>query len=320
MVRIALLGAGGHSARCHAPALQLYARQHPGEMELAALCDLDRGKAERLAQQVGFRKAYEDVETMLAEERRDALVAVTPVALTERIVSSLLPRGIPLLMEKPPGESSEAARRLMALAESHRTPHMISFNRRFSPALRMACEWLSENTREDPPRLVLARMLRHDRREPDFVTGTGIHLVDTVLSLLGEPEAVSASRLSTRTPGVFQFGSRIRFAPGGIAHLTIAPAVGTTEETYEILGEDYAIGVDVHRCAVRISSRGQVVRQWSAPEDSPPVFRDGTLGETEAFIQAVNAAGPFRPDLRDGLTALLTCEAIAAGGERGIAP
>jgi len=185
MVRIVVLGAGNHSSGTHGPALRTYAAEHPGEIELAAVCDLDSAKAQKYADAFGFARTYTDIEAMLAEQQPDGLIAVTPIALTEEIVSGLLPHRIPMVIEKPPGEDSAATRRLLAAAEASGTPHMISFNRRFSPAIMRAREWLAQTAQERPPQVVLCRMLRHNRREDNFVIGTAIHLLDAAISILG---------------------------------------------------------------------------------------------------------------------------------------
>src|SRR5690606_23043668 len=89
MIRLGVLGAGGHSRATHGPALRHLKRRDPGRVELAAVCDLDRDKASAYAAEFGFARAYADVEAMLAAERLDGLVAVTPLKLTERIASAL---------------------------------------------------------------------------------------------------------------------------------------------------------------------------------------------------------------------------------------
>ena len=59
-VRLALIGAGNHSRGNHAVAMAQYAREHPGQVELAAVCDLQRQKAEAFAGMFGFKAVYTD--------------------------------------------------------------------------------------------------------------------------------------------------------------------------------------------------------------------------------------------------------------------
>ena len=122
---------------------------------------------------------------MLEAEKPGAVVAVSPMELTLPIASQVLRAGIPVLVEKPPGLSVREATQLVEVARDTQTPHMVSFNRRFSPAILKAKEWLAARSPSRPVRLVSARMFRHKRREENFVAHTGIHLTDTVLSFTG---------------------------------------------------------------------------------------------------------------------------------------
>ncbi|MBI3986281.1 MAG: Gfo/Idh/MocA family oxidoreductase [Lentisphaerae bacterium] len=317
MFRIGVLGAGWHAFSDHGPPLRDYAARHAGAVELAAVCDLDEAKARRFAESYGVARVYTSLETMLTWESLNALLAITPLPLTASLVAGLLPRGIPLLIEKPPGRTGAEARDLLRAARASGTPHMVSFNRRFHPAVARARAWLAAH----PTFLqigVSARMLRHNRREPDFITGTGIHAVDTVLSFVGRPETVT----SLRTPGndgasCFAW---VRSTSGAIGTLAIAPNCGVMEETYEVLGRDFRIWIDAHACRLCIECQGRVEVEWQAPEQAPATFRDGTEGETESFLDALREGRRPAPDLEDGLISLLTAEAMTRDGETRLEP
>jgi predicted dehydrogenase len=317
--RIAVIGAGEHSALHHGSALRSYASLHPGEIELAAVCDLDEARAKEYAVKFGFARTYVDFRAMIAREHPDGIVAVTPMSRTAEIVEELLGLGIPLVIEKPPGESSADALRLLEAAEKHGTPHLVSFNRRFIPAVARAREWIEAGGAARAPRLAVARMLRRARREPGFPVGTGIHLVDTVLSFMGEPRRVTTAKAPTDHPGRFLSGSLLDFGSGRSAVLVLSPDVGTDEETYEIQGQGYTAQVDGIRCAVRIVEEGREVLSWRAEPGSAYEFVCGALGETERFVAALREGRGFSPDLREALVAMRCSEAIEVGGEVALA-
>lgn len=299
MFRIGVIGGGRHSSSNHGPALKTYKTAHPEKIHLAAVCDKDAERARIYAQNFGFARTYHDYTVMLEKEKLDGIVAVTPIVLTRTVVADLLTKGIPLLFEKTPGKSSVDTKELLRIARENNTLHMISFNRRFNPAVVKAREWLREEGMRRAPKLMIARMLRHARKEENFIVGTGIHAIDTVLSFLGPPETITRSI--------------IRFANGSIAHIIIAPEVGVTEETYEIVGQDYCVQIDTIKCSIRIFDQGQKSLTWEAPEDSAPCFTGGTLGETEVFIQCITEGKGYSPDLEEGLLSMLTAEAIQNG-------
>jgi len=320
MLRIGVVGAGAHSRRSHGSALKAYERLHPGQIELAAVCDLAVQKARAYAEACGFGAAYPSLEAMLGSERLDGLLVISPIALTQELVAEAIPLGVPLVVEKPPGATTRQAENLLRLARRHGTPHMVSFNRRFSPAVSLAARWLATAGRGRRPRLVHARMLRVGRREAGFALGTGIHAVDLVLAFLGRPTGVRARCLRTRWPGRFQFQATVEFAGGAVGALTIAPDAGWHEESYEIIGDGYCVQVDAANCGLSVYDRGQRALHWRAPAGWPAWFRDGTVGESAAFMRAIRGVEPFGPDLEEALLSMRVAEAVQAGGELKIAP
>ncbi len=318
MIRIALLGAGSHSRYNHGPGLRDAAAKYPELVELAAVCDLDADRAQAYADDFGFRAVYTNIHRMIEEEHLDGIVAITPVPLTEQIVCELLPHRIPLVIEKPPGPDSMAATRIIEVADEYATPHLVSLNRRFGPPRLRALEWLASRPEPRPVQLAISRMLRYNRREPEFNTSTGIHIVDATLSLVGEPAQVSAFHLNSSTEGAYLTQAWVDFTNGSRAHIFLSPVVGSLEETYELHGEDFTIKIDDGNGALEIWDHNQLVERSAVDEDAEPAYRNGSCGEMEQFVLAVAGRADFAPDLRAARTSLRVAEAIAAGGEHDI--
>ncbi len=310
MLHVAVVGAGGHSELNHGPSLRDLSV--PGEVELTAVCDLDRDKVVKYARAFGFARTYTSIHTMLRAESVDAIVAVTPVAATSQVVGELLPYGIPILLEKPPGRTFRESEALVATARSHGTSTMVSFNRRFVPAVKEAREWVERRPADGAPRLLVARMLRDSRHEEDFIIGTAIHLVDTALSFMGTPERITSHRRTSPTEGV-SYDARISFADGRIALLVIEPDAGVDEETYELIGCGYSVQIDTLSNRVVIYEGGDRVLEWAADKDTPMHVMTGCLNETEAFLQAVAGNGTFVPTLADAAAALDVAASIGRG-------
>ena len=98
MKRLGVLGAGSHSSKSHGPALKKLAEREPSRLELSAVCDLDEARARAYQEKFGFARAYTDAAEMVERENLDGLLVISPVALTESLVSALLPCRIPLLI------------------------------------------------------------------------------------------------------------------------------------------------------------------------------------------------------------------------------
>ncbi|MEW6749864.1 MAG: Gfo/Idh/MocA family oxidoreductase [Candidatus Latescibacterota bacterium] len=315
MVRIAVLGAGFHSSGQHGPALQQCQAERLGQVELAAVCDLDRQRAVEYAACFGFARAYADLEEMVAREQPDGVVAVTPLEHTESLVRRLGELGIPVLIEKPPGHDLASAERLQQAFARSRVPHMVSFNRRFSPAFARARAWLAEQGAARGPVLALGRMLRHNRREDGFAFGTGIHLVDAILALMGRPTAVVCQLHAIGAQATPFFEARLALAGGGAATLLLAPACGRVEESIELLGDGFQICVDLGECRLRVRDGARDVLTWDAPAAMPPHEQAGALDEARAFIACLESGQGWWPTLAEALWSVRAADAMQRGGE-----
>ena len=268
MLRVAVVGAGNHSMLHHGPSLRDCSCNLPGGIELAAVCDLDRAAADRYAKAFRFKSTHTSYREMLSKESIDAIIAVTPVHVTKRVVGDLLPYQLPILMEKPPGVDSTEAEELLDLAERYRTPTMVSCNRRFVPALQRAAEWIDRLESDRKPRLLIARMLRDGRGESDFIVGTAFHLIDTALSFMGVPTSITSKRQRGADTGA-ACEAQVTFAGDKTAILVIEPVSGVDEESYDLIGPGFTVQVDSERNNVAIYDNGRCILQWTSSPGTP---------------------------------------------------
>jgi len=183
MLKIAFVGAGWFANHVHGPALAHYAKEHPGEVDLAAVCvrkSVD--KAQAFCREFGFQRVYTDLEAMLDKEKPDACWVVTPIEQTRRVAGLMMERNLPVLFEKPPGANLQEARELAELSRRSGTPNQVAFNRRWAPGTRRAISW-AQGQEVGPVDYIYARMLRPNRMDETFAYGTGIHLLDCVRCL-----------------------------------------------------------------------------------------------------------------------------------------
>jgi predicted dehydrogenase len=307
MLKIAVVGAGSHSRTQHLPALRHYAAEHPGEITLAGLCDLDGDLAARTAEAYGFVQSYTDLGEMLAEARPDACVAVTPIAVTAAVARQVIEAGVPLLMEKPPGASPAEGQAVADLAEEKGVPVMVSVNRRFDPAVRMVTHWWGDVS----PDVVRGCMCRVARQEPDFMTGTGIHALDTLRHLAGDVETWRVR--SRRVHGITWFVVDLTFVNGTIGVLEVLPSAGHDVEVYELSGNHRRARVRTgykDRGDLCCWAEGEVVLEGHPADGQPAFVRSGAYAETAAFIDALPEGRPPVPTIADVLPSLTLCHAI----------
>ena len=307
MLKLVLLGAGNHSQRNHLPALARYVARHPGEVELAALCDLRSGHAETMAERFGFARVYTDLDAMLRAEQPDGCVAITPIPVTAEIAARVIHAGVPLLMEKPPGATVDEARGIVELVEGTKARVMVSVNRRFDPALRAALAWWGDR----PIEYVHGRIVRVNRREPDFAYGTAIHPIDAMRAIAGD---IREYGIDVRdVGGVRWYIVRLVFECGAHGILEVLPSAGCSSESYELFGNRARARAGVGERdsgEVHCWEDGVLVLQDEPSRGLPDFCRNGTYDEMAEFIAALRENRTPHPSPAQVLQSVELCHSI----------
>lgn len=296
MVRLGLIGCGSHCKGNHAPAMAQYAKDHPDRLTLAAVCDLDREKAQTFADTYGFAKVYTDHVEMIGAESLDGCVSVMPIPLTADLAIDLMQRGVPTTVEKPMGLTVEEIRQIVNVAEETGTANMVSVNRRFEPLLRQGVDWTRE---QGAIRFVRASILRHNRREDFFVSGTGIHCIDALREIGGDFSSYELKTLPGETPW---YHVDFTYTSGASATLDILPSDGSVEEGYEIYGENFRVDVRVEGSAdphLLCWKDNALVVEERPPEGQPSHVRLGPYAETHEFVSALEEERAPWPSVKE---------------------
>ncbi len=321
MLKICLVGVGDWAAFVHGPALSRYAVEHPGEVELAAVCvrkSVER--AQEFCRKFGFQRVYTDLDDMIDKERPDACWSVTPINATRHVAGRLLERGIPVLLEKPPGASLAEAKELAEISRRTGTPNLVGFNRRWAPCTRRALEWTAKH---GPIEYIYARMLRTARMDEDFAYGTGIHLLDCVRALAevsaGPIRSARVTRLRSAA-GVYNFHVDMTFASGAVGRGDILPACGMLDEAYTLFGAKQSIaynlpwsGGEVKRDGeATLWVEGELKEQQRWPIE-PQYLSSGFYGEAEEFIAALQEDRRPSPSVEEAVDSVALAEAVQQG-------
>ena len=317
-MRICQIGCGEHARVAHGPSQRRCAAERP-ELVLAGCADLDQARAESFRAEFGYARAYADASAMLDAERPDAVVVVVPVERTVGVGTLVLERGVPILLEKPPGATVAEVDLLIAAAERHRAPHQVAFNRRYAPLVR---ELRRRIEACGPLQHLQYEMTRVDRRDADFST-TAIHGLDAVRYLAGSDYAEARFRyleLPELGRGVANILVDARMASGATAELAFCPVAGVLVEraTAHASGETLYLHVPMWG---GVDSPGRLVQYTKgalAADLSGAACGDGTalheLGgfyrETVAFLDAVAAGRQPSPSLRESRQSVAIAEQV----------
>ncbi|MET0284725.1 MAG: NAD-dependent epimerase/dehydratase family protein [Polyangiales bacterium] len=125
--RVALLGAG-YISKFHVEAVRAVKNA-----ELVAICDLGLAKAEALAKAYGVPKTYASLETMLAEEKLDAVHVLLPPQIHGPSITRILEAGVEVLAEKPLTATSAECKQLADKAAQLGRKLGVSHNFLYSP-------------------------------------------------------------------------------------------------------------------------------------------------------------------------------------------
>lgn len=319
-LRLALVGCGEHSGLSHAAPLARYAAGRPGEIELAAACDLDLSRAERFCREYGFARAYASLDELLGSERLDGCVTVMPVARIGEVAAKVLERGLPCVIEKPLGTSLEEVERLAEAARRTGTPHMVSVNRRFMPYLNRAAGWARE---AGALQFVRATMVRHRRDEPDFIWETALHALDALRHVAGEIKDYGATLHRPGGVSANWYLVSLDFEGGARGRLEVFPTAGVIEESYELFGEGFRARVVAGsgpQRSLHCWRGGRLEVEEFADETTPEDLRSGAYEEVLEFVGALRDGRCPAPTVEDVLPSSRVCFRIAAklaGAGRG---
>ncbi|HEX9189449.1 MAG TPA: Gfo/Idh/MocA family oxidoreductase [Vicinamibacteria bacterium] len=319
-MRLAQIGCGEHARVAHGPSQARCARERP-DLVLAGCCDLDAGRAQTFRRDFGYRQAYADPAVLLEAERPDAAVVVVPIERTVEAARLVLERGIPLLLEKPPGETAAEVDRLIAAAERHGRviPHQVAFNRRFAPLVREMRRRIEE---VGPLQHLHYEMTRVERRDPDFST-TAIHGLDAVRFLAAADYAEARFRyreLPELGRGVATVLVDAVMTSGATAHLAFCPVAGVLVERATAHAHGHTLflhvpmwsGVDAPGRLWHFAG-GSLAAEPSGAEvgDGTALFEQGGFyRETAAFLDAVTEGRPPSPSLRESRQSVAIAEAM----------
>lgn len=320
MFRVGILGAGWIAAD-HAAALG-----KRDDVEIAAVCDLDRARAERLAP--AGANVYERWEELLEHEHPDAVWVCLPPLAHRGPTLAALERGIHVYLEKPVARDVEDAEAIVAAAERDGSVCAIGYQWHATEVLddlRTAIDGQSVS-------LVAGRSIGPTGSRPWFldraqgggnVLERGSHQIDLARTIAGDVARVQAAA-STVLLGQEE-GERgdIEDAATLVLHHS-SGAVSTIVLAWTRQGLPGIYGVDVvateatlqltldPEFALRGVSRGEQVEARSGEHPF-----DRSIGR---FLEAARAGDPSRVFCtpRDALGTLAVanaCERALASGE-----
>jgi len=208
--RLGIVGLGSIAQTIHLPILS----KMP-DVEIVAVCDIDKGKAQSIASKFGVRRYYTDYEQMLNTEEDIVGVDVLTSTNAHRDVAiAALEAKKDALVEKPLARTQREAVEIVGAAKKSHRKLMVGMNNRFRPdamILKSFVEakelgkiyyakagWLKKLSVTNP------WLTRKEQSGGGVVLDLGIVMFDLAFWMMGYPEVyeVMAANYSHNTKGV----------------------------------------------------------------------------------------------------------------------
>ncbi len=296
-IRTAVIGVG-YLGKFHA---EKYAALP--DAELVAVVDVDRLKADELAQQLGTR-ASTDYRELL--DKVDAVSIVVPTQFHHEVAKAFLERGVHVLLEKPITTTLAEADELMRLAADKKLVFQVGHLERFNPVL-MALDGVLNN-----PRFIESlRIAPFKPRGTDVnvVLDLMIHDIDIIQHLVGSRvKQINSIGAPVFTGEEDIANARIQFENGCVANVTASRISFKSERKMRIFQADAYITVDFQNKKVAIFRKGDGEMMPGVPKidvDEKSFEQvDALKSEIEAFLKSVATGSPPAVSGEDGKTAL----------------
>lgn len=297
-LKIGFLGAG-YIAGVHASILARDAR-----VEIAAIYDLDRQRAEQLARSVGAKVAHSVAEVL---SMCDTIYIATPNTQHTELAILAAEERKHIFCEKPMATSVADADRVLKTAAKSDRVFQVGHNRRFAPVYAELKGMLTETHQAHSAHL---KMNRGELLNPEWtgdprITGgflfeTTIHMFDMMRFLFGEVASVRAIGSSHEYAETDDFSMLFTFANG--LHATMASSADAswlfpfervevfchhaTIVTREMESLVYSEGLDGKHIERSMHQLAKEEKWGYAQEDR--AFIDSIIKETPAAVTALD--------------------------------
>ena len=301
MTRVGVIGVG-HLGKHHARILASMP-----DVELVAVVDTNRARAEEIAATYGSRALFEAGEIL---GKVDAVTVAVPTEMHRTVAMPFLTAGVPVLVEKPMARSLAEANEMIAAATSAGVVLAVGQTERFNPAVEATRPLLS-----DPRFIEVHRLGTFPERslDIDVVFDLMIHDLDVVASLVhAEVESIEAVGVPVLTGRVDIANARIRFANGCIANLTASRISRDRVRKIRFFQPSAYLSIDYAAQKVEVWRlvKGSGAKPSIEGGELPVPNQEPLLRELTDFVEAVRTGRAPLVDGAQGRRALALAQAI----------
>jgi predicted dehydrogenase len=286
-------------------------------LALVAGADILPEKREAFRQRWDVNVLYEDYTEMIAQEHPDLVAICTRGELHAEMTVKVAQAGVPMIYcEKAMACSMREADAVLRACQKHHVAFNTGVLRRFDNRYHQARRLIQEGAIGEPSLAVhyAASSLLHGH----------IHSVDTLMYLLGDPEAVSVGG-ELRPRDLRIENNRLDRDPAAVYHIAFAGDLETYtipagHWDFEVFGSEGAVkgmnnGIDWNlRKTVKLANKYRILRDTPFPTVSP---RSATLACLEDIVAAYEEKRPTLGNVEVTHRATEICLAVAESHRQG---
>jgi predicted dehydrogenase len=312
-------------------------------VDLVAVCDIDKAKAEAAAKTFDVPKAYTDLDELLAKEKPGLIDIVTRVETHKEQVLKTVAKGIPTIVQKPFAFDLADCRAMVLAARKAGVFLAVHENFRFQAPLRRITELLRQGVIGEPSWGRVSFRTDYDiykgqpyllQEERFVISDLGVHVCDLARAYLGEVDHLSAEtqRRNPAARGEDTATMMLKHKSGAVSMVectygahrvpdifpqTIIELEGTKGSILLHANFDLEIAVDGK---VTKEHRDAEVLPWAARPWH--IIQESVLATNTHILNALRAGKPADVSGEDNFKTFALCEAAyaAATGGKSVKP
>jgi len=314
-LKIAVIGAG-NIAEKHLEVLRAFP-----DVDVSAICSRGHPRIDALAERFGIERKFSDYRQMLDTVSADAVFVLVSAMQIVPVAGECLRRGVPTMLEKPPGLSASEAQGLAEIARTTDCLNMVALNRRFYSVMQRAREAILEVGPmvsvlvEGPERLGEVKAV--GIHPPEIIEGllfaNGIHCIDLLRYFGGDVEHISATSGQWNEEQKNSFGALIKFHGGATGHY-IAHWMSPASWSVTLYGMGRRVSLNPLERATLVES--DRTEKLLPVDESDVQFKPGLYAQNRFFVDCVKDRRKVTypaADLADAVKTMRLIEAIRGG-------
>jgi predicted dehydrogenase len=285
--RIGIVGAGGLSSR------QIYPNLAQAGLRLAAVCDLDRSKAEARAEQYGGT-VVDDFDSLLRFDGLEGVILCVGPEFHAAGAVKVLEAGLNVYTEKPPSTCAADLAPVVALAQKKNLIAMTAMKKRYADVYRRAKAFVDSPEFGQPQHLSMFRVSavawKNQSPRTDHLLDYGVHNLDLATWLFGDVVSLRAQAVGKKV-----YGITLSFASGAAGQISFVERPSAVpEEDLELTGSTGWMSIR-DQSHYRLGSGNRIIEERrpnfsTAGSDGGSVT--GHRTELEAFAAALRDGTP----------------------------